>query len=97
MIVLDDFMAFGVITAARANNIQIPNEMAIMGFSDSRFCSLIDGGLTSISLNINLIVEHAVDLLLEIVNDPTGVESRRAIVPCELRVRRSTSRMRGDL
>ena len=97
LIALDDFMAFGAITAARSNGIQVPNEMAIMGFSDSRFCSLIDGGLTSISLNLSLIVEHAVDLLLEIVDDPENADFRRVVVPCELMVRRSTSRMRGDL
>ena len=96
MIVLDDFMAFGVITAARAHGIRIPDDLAIMGFSNSTFCNLLDGGLTSISLNISLIIEHAVDLLLGLVRDPAAAPIQRVIVPCELMVRRSTARMRGD-
>lgn len=96
MVVLDDFMAFGAITAARSNGLRVPEDLGIVSFNNSSLCNLVDGGLTSISLNMSLIVEHAVDTLLSIIDDPSGSMTKRTIVPCELMVRRSSCRMRED-
>ena len=99
MIVLDDFMSFGFITAARAMGHRVPEDIGIVSFNDSNLCNLIEGGLTSISLNMSLLVENAVDMLLDLIQSSVDRETstgRRAIIPCELMVRRSSARMRGD-
>ncbi|WP_025225821.1 LacI family DNA-binding transcriptional regulator [Fimbriimonas ginsengisoli] len=90
LVVLDDFMAFGVVLAARSLGIRIPDDIALVGFNDSSLCNLIPGGLTSVSLGIEGIVERAVHKLLAIVETGECPDPIRDIVPCELCIRGSS-------
>ncbi len=90
IIALDDFMAFGIITAARQLGLRIPEDLGIVSFNDSSLCELLDGGLTSVSLNIRDIVSSAVDLLLGVIEADGDSLPKRLIVPCELKVRGSS-------
>lgn len=93
LVVLDDFMALGVVEAAREMRIAIPNDIGIVSFNDTIYCLLVDGGLTSVSLNLQQIVRTACQRLLQIVEDADLPESeRRTIVPCELKIRGSSVR-----
>jgi DNA-binding LacI/PurR family transcriptional regulator len=89
MVVLDDFMAFGVVTAARRRYIKVPDHLGLVSFNNSSLCQLLEAGLTSVSLGIDEIVEKAVSKLLAIIEtgDPDG--PLREIVKCELVVRGS--------
>lgn len=91
LLVLDDFMAAGVVLAARQNQLRIPEDLALAGFNDSSYCSVLDCGLTSVSLNINMIVQTACSLLLRVIEDKfdPGLD-RRIIVPSDLVVRGSS-------
>ena len=91
--VLDDFMAMGVVLAARSLGLRIPQDLGIIGFNDSNLCDLLECGLTSVSLNISAIVETACEQLLGAVENREPSRPRRVIVPCELHVRGS-SRLR---
>jgi DNA-binding LacI/PurR family transcriptional regulator len=90
LVVLDDFMAFGVVLAVRSLNLQIPEDIALVGFNDSSLCNLLNGGLTSVSLGIHHIVERAVGKLLSIIENGECLGEVRDIVPCELCVRGSS-------
>lgn len=92
IIALDDFMAFGIITAARQLGLRIPEDLGIVSFNDSSLCELLDGGLTSVSLNIRDLVSSTVDLLLGVIEAEGDFEPQRLIVPCELKVRGSSVR-----
>lgn len=91
LVVLDDFMAFGVYQAALAAGVSIPDELGLVGFNDSGLCSLLPGGLTSVSLAIDEVVRIAVSKLLRVV-EGESVAPVRDIVPCDLRARGTSKR-----
>lgn len=89
LVVLDDFMAMGVTLAARDLGVSIPSQLGIVSFNDSALCGHINGGLTSMSLNIPQIVQSACGILLGIISGKAPA-ARRVTVPCELRIRGSS-------
>lgn len=95
LIVLDDFMAFGTLLSARTKFISVPDDLGLVSFNDSILCRLAEGGLTSINLNLDLMVNRAVAKLLEIVERGEASEPVRELVPCALTIRGSSSPMRG--
>ena len=95
LVVLDDFMAVGVVMAARELNIRVPEDLGLVAFNDTKVCDLVDGGLSSVSLNIDEIVTVACDRLLRIIEHRPITSPRRVIVPTQLHVRGSSVRYRG--
>lgn len=92
LVVLDDFMAFGVVLATRSLGMHVPDDVALVGFNNSSLCNLLNGGLTSVSLGIDQIVECAVKKLLAIIEQESCPEPVREIVPTSLCVRGSSQR-----
>ncbi len=90
LVVLDDYMAMGVVLAARELDLRIPHDLGMVAFNDSNLCDLLEGGLSSVSLNIDQMVRAACDALLAIIEG--GDAPVRTIVPCELRERGSSRR-----
>lgn len=95
LVVLDDFMAMGVVLAARAAHLRIPEDLGVVSFNDTPLCDLLECGLTSVSLNIAMIVQRACNRLLRIVEGRAIEAEARTIVPCELMVRGSSRRPIG--
>lgn len=92
LVVLDDFMAMGVVQAARELGRQIPSDLGIVSFNNSHLCDLLECGLSSVSLNIDAIVRHACEQLIQAINGEEGEDPIRRIVPTELHVRGSSQR-----
>lgn len=92
LLVLDDFMAMGVVQAARDMGIRIPTELGLASFNDSSLCQLVEGGLTSVNLNIGELVRTACGRLLQIIDEEPGAAPRRQLIESELRVRGSSQR-----
>jgi DNA-binding LacI/PurR family transcriptional regulator len=92
LVVLDDFMAMGVVQAAREVGLSIPRDLGLVSFNNSHLCDLLECGLTSVSLNIEQIVSIACNQLLEAIDGGEGVLPTREIVPTELHVRGSSQR-----
>ena len=92
LVVLDDFMAMGVVLAARSLGLNVPRDLGMVAFNDSSLCDLLDGGLSSVSLNIDIMVRAACDALFAIVEGRPEDAPLRTVVPCELRVRGSSTR-----
>jgi DNA-binding LacI/PurR family transcriptional regulator len=92
LVVLDDFMAMGVVLAARASRIRIPQDLGLVSFNDSSICKLLEGGLTSVGLNIPEIVKVACSTLLKIAEGTQVSGPKRVIVPTQLMVRGSSQR-----
>lgn len=93
IVVLDDFMALGVSTAAREIGLNIPHDLGIASFNDTSICQAISGGLTSVNLNIEGLVSRAVRRLSNIIDDAVIATDRRIIVPTSLTVRNSSKRV----
>ena len=96
IVVLDDFMALGVVGAARDLGLRIPQDLGLVSFNDTNLCELIEGGLTSVSLSMPEIVRTACQRLLEIIEGRADQVERRLVVPCELMVRGSSIRKGGQ-
>ncbi|MBS1706061.1 MAG: LacI family DNA-binding transcriptional regulator [Armatimonadetes bacterium] len=92
LVVLDDFMAMGVVDAARELRLAVPQSLGIVSFNDTHLCNLVPGGLTSVSLNIREVVRRACGTLLRIVEDRNEEPPSRVVVPCALKVRGSSLR-----
>ena len=92
LVVLDDYMSMGLILAARQCGLRIPQDLAIASFNDTSFCQFIDGGLTSVSLNIGKIVAESCKRLLASIEGKANYKEPRSIIPVELKVRESSRR-----
>lgn len=92
LVVLDDTMAMGAVLAARELGLRIPHDLGMVAFNDSNLCDLLEGGLSSVSLNIDIMVRAACDALLAIIEGRSEDAPIRTIVPCELRERGSSRR-----
>lgn len=92
LVVLDDYMAMGVLAAARELKVSIPEELGVVSFNDTSICELLPRGLTSVNLNIHQIVSSACSWLLDVLGRNGNVVSRREIVPSTLMVRGSSVR-----
>lgn len=93
LVVLDDYMATGVVRSAHLAGIVIPKDLAIVSFNDTNLAQLVEGGLTSVNMNFEKLVQEAVGKLIGLI-EKTGPETpTRHVVPCELKVRGSSHRM----
>lgn len=92
IVVLDDFMALGVSAASREFKLTVPHDLGIASFNDSTLCDVINGGLTSVNLNIPEIVRLSIDRLLDIINENTISGPRRILVPSSLSIRNSSKK-----
>ena len=92
LVVLDDFMACGVLRAARQLYMKVPDQLGLVSFNDSSLCDLLDVGLTSISLGMDQVVHTAVHKLLQLLDQNEAEVQVRDIVTCELKIRGSSLR-----
>lgn len=86
---MSDEMAFGVMEAARAVGVSVPEELSIVGFDDHELSAVF--GLTTMQQSVDKLGEYAAGLLLELLNDP-GREPVAIDWPVELVARSSTAR-----
>ncbi len=92
LVVMDDYMAMGVVQSARELHLSIPSQLALVSFNDTSLCDVVENGLTSVSLNIPTMVQRAVGRLMRVIEQEKLIGERRLIVPCELKVRGSSRR-----
>ena len=92
LVVLDDFMAMGVVAAARDLGLRVPRDLGLVAFNDSALCSLLDGGLTSVSLDLARLVNTACARLLGAIEGKESGVPARTIVPARLMARGSSVR-----
>lgn len=93
MVVLDDFMATGVARSATKAGLKIPGDLALVSFNDSNLSQLIEGGLTSVNMNFEMLVQEAVTKLLAIIQNEGPPNPTRHVVPCELKIRKSSQNL----
>lgn len=88
----NDLLAVGLLQALTIlGNVQVPEEIALIGYDDIDFASATVVPLTSIRQPARLIGHTAVDLLLRSIDDPGGDYERNVLFRPELIVRASTA------
>jgi LacI family gluconate utilization system Gnt-I transcriptional repressor len=60
-----DLLALGVMTEARARQISVPNDVAVMGFGDVPFVADMVPALTTVRINGGLIGTQAAGFLID--------------------------------
>ncbi len=92
ILAMDDFMAAGVLQAARHLEIRVPEQLGVAGFNNSPLCLLIEGGMTSVDLRIDTMVRWAIQRLIQVIEGDEEAGDRQKVMPCELHVRGSSVR-----
>lgn len=72
----NDEIALGIMDVARSAGLQIPKDLRVIGFDDSRLCRLVDPMLSSVAVPIAAAAREAVRLLVERLGDPERAPSR---------------------
>jgi LacI family transcriptional regulator, repressor for deo operon, udp, cdd, tsx, nupC, and nupG len=90
VIAASDFVALGVIRAARSRGLDVPGDISVIGYDGSAITAFTDPPLTTIQQPVDAIAQAAVRSLVEEIGGapPTGTE---LLFTPELIVRNSTS------
>lgn len=83
-----DTQAVGVIEAASALGLRVPEELSVMGYDDIELAEIL--GLTTMRQSLATSGRLGVELLLEALDRP-GTEPRHHVLPSELVPRRTTA------
>ena len=88
--VASDYIALGVLSAAEAHGIRVPDDLSIVGFDDIRFAQYVRPRLTTIRSPVDRLAQTGVELLFERLADPRA-PARTVVLPVELVIRESAA------
>lgn len=89
-----DPVALGAMKAIKDRNINIPEQIAVVGFSESRSATLIEPNLTTVAQPLTEMGEKAVSLLLEEINalnEGNPFTHQKVKLQAKLNIRESSS------
>jgi len=84
-----DVIAYGVYAATRALGLSVPGDVAVCGYDDHPMSALLTPPLTTVDWNIGGIVDTAVRLVVDVIEERSP--ARRVVCEPALRVRESTA------
>jgi LacI family transcriptional regulator len=85
----NDMMAFGAVTAVKAAGLDIPRDLALMGFDDIPADRLVSPALTTVTQFQSRLGQRAAELLFERLNGHAPASGRSIEMPFEIVVRES--------
>lgn len=88
---VSDYYAIDLMTFLKAHNINVPDDISIIGFDGSDDCTKVVPALTSVSQNNPLRSKTAIEVLLKMINNPDY--SDKICVPVKLIERDSVKRI----
>ena len=88
----NDMAGLGAVRAVKRAGLQIPRDIAIVGFSNWQFSSLVNPGLSSVAQPGYEMGKEAAGLILEEINAKEKRKSQIKILDTELIVRESSNR-----
>ncbi|MCB2306908.1 LacI family transcriptional regulator [Clostridium estertheticum] len=65
----NDLMALGVLNACKKMNLDVPNEVSIIGFDNICISSIVEPKLTTVDQNMYLLGENAAKMLLDLIDN----------------------------
>lgn len=90
VICYDDAWAFGVYGYCLRHGIRIPQDVAVVGFENQKFCEHLVPRLTSVAIPNQAMARAALTALTKLIDgDQRPVECRDQMFPCELVIRES--------
>jgi LacI family transcriptional regulator len=85
----NDMMAIGCYDYVKQNNLQIPDDIGVVGFDDVFVSQYLNPPLTSVHVNIEEVGKKAAELLLKKIQSNNGVQSSIINISTELVIRES--------
>jgi DNA-binding LacI/PurR family transcriptional regulator len=96
IVAASDMMAIGLIDAAHDLSMNVPQDLAVVGFDDIFAASIRPVDLTTVKFDIEGIAESAILRLINKMSSDTDIKERKYVtVPCRLIVRSSCGAPRG--
>ncbi len=89
IVAVDDMFAIGVMNYLKLHEVDIPGDMAIVGFDDIGLCRMVSPSLTTVAQPLHQLANEALKLLIETISEP-GLSNRKLLLDTRLVVRRST-------
>jgi LacI family transcriptional regulator len=87
-----DIAALGALQVLLENNVKVPEEIALIGFSDEPFTSLTQPSISTVNQYSDQIGKLAAEAFLERINNPKKKTINRIILEPELIIRQSSNR-----
>lgn len=87
--VANDAMAVGLLSALRDAHVDVPEDMAVLGFDDITIARYLSPALTTVHVDAFGLGRRSVELLVERLGETARPKHRRETIPVELVVRRS--------
>ncbi len=87
----NDLLALGLMRGLTKRGVSIPGDLALVGYDDVEFASVLSTPLTSVRQPKYELGRTATELLLDEANNPTTHEHRQVVYQPELIVRESSS------
>ena len=85
----NDQLAIGALKAIKKRGYRIPEQIAVMGFSEAQAALLTEPQLSSVAQPLDLIGETAANLLLEKIKNPDAPD-RTVVLDARINIREST-------
>lgn len=90
-----DFAALGALQVLKENNIAVPEDIALVGFSNELFTSLVTPSISSIEQHSNDIGQLTAETLLKKLNNPDKEEKpTQTVLNIDLIVRETSKRLK---
>lgn len=86
----NDDTAFGVLSAARAAGLRVPQDLSVVGFDNVPEAAVAHPPLTTVDQQVEWAVRTSVSMLIDLVEGRTPA-SLRVIIPAHLVIRESTA------
>ncbi|MCL7762577.1 LacI family transcriptional regulator [Polaribacter sp. Z014] len=88
-----DFAALGALQVLKENNIAIPQDIALVGFSNELFTSLVTPTISSIEQHSNTIGQLAAEILLDKLKNPNKTtEPSKTVLDIDLIIRETSKK-----
>jgi len=88
-----DYAAIGAMNVLKKNRVKIPDQVAVVGFSNESFTSFVEPSLTTVDQNSKKMGQYVANKFLEIMNNRNRVHTpTKTVLKPELIVRKSSQK-----
>ncbi len=87
--VANDSMAIGLLASLREGRIEVPGDIAVVGFDDVTLAGYMNPALTTVSVDASGLGGRAVEMMLDVLDDNASDTPRRVVLPTTLKIRQS--------
>lgn len=94
VLAFNDTIAIGAMRALNDKGFKVPDDISVIGFDDIELSSFITPRLTTVHFPKHKMAEAVVDLLLKRIENPVIEKPVKKVLPLNLVIRESTSRVR---